>query len=1341
MWRALRGAAPKPPKCSDYDTALNFLQSENAPKLLAAVTFIAKRIAVSAQQQSATVLSPVSAFPPVSVLTAVMEHGLNAESCQVRERSLRIILVVYKFGSRPFCWDQCRRAVKRELTEGDRDSEGPFTAALQILQSLPTIEKCMFCCSRDGQACIKSVAKQPDAELRAASIPALSSLLVAAWQYLERSPEGAEGMLTQWVAEDGRDGEIEFTSEEPPRIREDLYLCMVQFYKEAAQGCLGQAPSGDAMTPLPESFAATAGYFAACLQVVEVFIAARGCDGVATWLRDTQGRHAHVHNHNHSHIHHPAAAADVAPYLSVILDTLLGSGDSWDLVCGKANQLLLSTSASAASSSAAALSEAFVGMALVSGILLILCAHVAPVAGPNGDALPFSQWHMQIRSSSSPSPSSPSPSSSSSSSPSSSSSSSSSSSTAVSGEDPRMDLPTMVRSWTRLYLMPLLDSPSPPACRLHILQLLTFFSQADFMASERRCIGALNSLPDAMQRGLVKCLQHTHGDFLLHGAGGAEHDAAIGLVATGVLLLLLHLRENRHEILPHLPIILDSLFALAAAGAAGSDGTNVPASRLVSRVTTELVVFIFTTAGAAGKGGRRPTADVSVSIPNQELRAILGAPCIAQLFGTSPESSAPRTVLQRGREQVAWAFIASSCQVCIWLLRAHSGSSRSDSPVAGHALSPPLRDILSNALLIINKFSNYLSSPAAGSALASGASTGVEVGTVQLVQSCWARLLSALCDVLLRADVMPVHTLGPSSRDDEEAMATAQADLVETLDAILEWHFDDDGEMGPEASVAHAAKLGFLLLVSRQLYPIARGTASRREDVCNVLAVRGAAVLTLLLHIIGFESAFKPPAVPPHVSGRAGGTSAADAALHENLHIAAYVVEEVVNSCASRDAQGSRVLSPSAWVEVRAKAKECLERLSRRAADAAGATAAGECSAALLAVRLKVAGLAQRIDACPGDPPQNAAAAPFSPLAGIEGLGAYFECLLPIEDVLARHFAMEPTPSPATLMSPDCNAPKGMPIIAPGELAYTVVSGSNDLLVLLVATSPIDLHSARLALHVKAINAAGFRLPSFSLSVLVGSAACPQGSGSSAHVRGVFRPVEYLPRGGVAVWEAELCVRAFEVYSLMLRVSWHDIAPAPSMASLGLFHMGDGGAAQGGEGCEGEGGAGTVTSHTLSAPYLVPVVSLCPSWQSQVVAAEWLHCWHALYVGVKNIRVDINAVMLRCGTSASTVVISSHVYGWLLRSAFGDTVALCCLVSTRATGRGTLEIKGTDWRAVEVVGEDIRAVLLALTDGAVALCEGDGDDEEEEIKEPGHYESIDEDAVSRVAKRFSLTLC
>lgn len=1212
MFARLRGGK-KAPQCGDFESALLYLQSENEQKLAAATAFISK--SMIAQQ---------AALPPSSVLVAVLENGLNAESSAVREQSLGILLVACRTSHRPLCWEQCRRCVKRELVEGDLESLGPFRIALLVLASLPAIEKVMFVCSRDGQACIRSVTKISEPGLRAAAVPLLAQMLLEVWHYLDDpSSEGVEGMQMQWIAEDGHDAEVEWTSDEPHRIKEDLYLYSQQFFREAALGCLGRAPSGDPMQPLPESPAATAGYFQACLQVVRAFLSSRS-DGLDCWLNDMHARP-------------PSSApsfAPLAPYLSTIFDTLLGD---WPVACDKAHALLHAPFAGPAWAAGPETHDPFAGTALLGSVLLALCTHVAPnTTASSRHSLPFSSWHVMV-SSSSPSTSSPS-----------------------------SELQTMVRTFTRLHLLPLVDSLPSAARLLQTLRLAMGFLQADFMAHERGCSGAPNGLADTLLRGLVRSLQHTHS---AAAAGGFE---AVAPFATSLLLLLRHLRDSRAEIQPCLPILLESLIALAACAGQAS-------SRLVSHATSELVVLICCQAGPAGPE----------SAPPVELRASLGQACVASLLTSSRD--APRSPQQRGKEQVAWIFVSACCQTCIHLL---------------HTATPP-PSTLSNALLILNKFSNYLSS----SGLSSSPSPfAADAETVQLVQSCWLRLASALAEMLLGSGW---------ERHAESAAATgARAELCETLDQVLDWHFDDVGAT-PDAATAsaHAARLSFLLLLARFLCPMSRPSGpsgpSGQHDASEFLRTRALAILDLLLRIVSSE----PPPEPSPVSTgpRVGAKVLALAALPARapdavlplLDICAHVVEQVIATCGSR-APVAAALTHAHWVEVGGRARACLERVLSRASPA---TAGGQVSAALLVVRLAVGGILQRLDAAAVGPPP-AVSPPGCALAGIDGAHAFSHGLQPIEAVLRRHFS---SPSPSALSSSSCSSSSAaaacsssLRALADAEPVFAVVSGSCDLLTLLVAVSPID-GTHRVALHIKAVNASGFRLPCFSLSVLVAGFTSGQGHSTAPAVEGALRPVDFLPRGGVACWQAQLRVSALDAYSLVLRVVWRDLDAAPSMSALGLFADGPpalSGRLEGGDAAAG--GVSTRSYHTLSAPYAVPVAALCLA--EDVSAVEWRRHWASLQAGVHNVRVHVSAEV----GSGSAVVLAQGVFGWLLRSAFGETVALCCVAGTGGGRGGSLEVRSGAWRAVEVVSRDIRAVLLAVTGGFLMVVEDDEDEREDE---------------------------
>ena len=295
MLGRLRGQQAKA-ECGDHFTAALFLSGGDVGRLRVALDFVGRRMAAS------------RSLPPAQVLLGVVENGLGAESDNVRIQCYRLLLFVYRHLGEVVHWDQVRRVVKRELIEGD----GPaFLASLNLLSSLPASYLTTFVCSKDGSSCIRSVSRNKDASLRAAAIPVLARVLLSAWRYFEQTDEGAEGLQSHWVSPESPDSELELTSDEPHRVREDLAQLLSTFFSDAAWGCLSAAPSGDPSgSPLPDSVAACAAYFEACNALL---LAAEGGG---------------------------ADLASLAPFVVAVLELFFEGSDTWALACSRAIALV-----------------------------------------------------------------------------------------------------------------------------------------------------------------------------------------------------------------------------------------------------------------------------------------------------------------------------------------------------------------------------------------------------------------------------------------------------------------------------------------------------------------------------------------------------------------------------------------------------------------------------------------------------------------------------------------------------------------------------------------------------------------------------------------------------------------------------------------------------------------------------------------------------------------------------------------------------------------------------------------------------------------------------------------
>ena len=327
----------KEPQCCDLKTAHAFLCSENASRLSAAVVFVSRRIA-----QLSSKFPLESCLPPLEVVKAVIEHGLNAESESIRERCYRVLIVTYKF-HRVFRWDQVRRVIKRELVETETTTLGAFNAALQLLCCLPPAELCTFACSKDGSLCLRSVYRIGDPLLRYYALPAVARVLLAAWRHAELSPDGIEGLLFQRLAADAyeEDASEELPTEEHRRLREDLQILAVEFFRDVAKGCLGPQPSTDPLIPLPDDFTAAIGCFSACGQLVAAYSSPATKSSSGLVLPDLFCLSRGAERKHVSSPPLPSMSAALTPLIATVINVWLvdGGADRWDVLCFRASSL------------------------------------------------------------------------------------------------------------------------------------------------------------------------------------------------------------------------------------------------------------------------------------------------------------------------------------------------------------------------------------------------------------------------------------------------------------------------------------------------------------------------------------------------------------------------------------------------------------------------------------------------------------------------------------------------------------------------------------------------------------------------------------------------------------------------------------------------------------------------------------------------------------------------------------------------------------------------------------------------------------------------------------------
>lgn len=335
MFRSLGGR--KEPLCCDSKTALAFLCSENASRLSAAVVFVSRRIA-----QLSSKFPLESCLPPLEVVKAIIEHGLNAESESIRERCYRVLIVTYKF-HRVFRWDQVRRVVKRELVDTETTTSGAFNAALQLLCCLTPAELCTFACSKDGSLCLRSVYRIGEPLLRYYALPAVARVLLAAWKHAVLSPDGIEGLMFQRLAADAceDDPSDELPTEEHRRLREDLQILMDEFFRDVAKGCIGPQPSTDPLIPLPDDVTAAIGCFSACGQLVAAYsLPVESSSGfvLPDLYRLFRGTAERKHGGSPTL---PSAFAALAPFIATVVKVWLGDGgaDGWDVLCLRASSL------------------------------------------------------------------------------------------------------------------------------------------------------------------------------------------------------------------------------------------------------------------------------------------------------------------------------------------------------------------------------------------------------------------------------------------------------------------------------------------------------------------------------------------------------------------------------------------------------------------------------------------------------------------------------------------------------------------------------------------------------------------------------------------------------------------------------------------------------------------------------------------------------------------------------------------------------------------------------------------------------------------------------------------
>ena len=223
-------------------------------------------------------VSPGQLQTSISLINHLIDHGICSDNATVRAKSMSLVRIVYRV--RSIRWGDVRNAISSELSSPDDPIA--LEETLTFILEMPSREMLMFMCSEDVTSNIRNICLLPNEylKLRLCAIRRISDILQVMWMAVEGKPP-SEDITTLESLVDAK------------RAKEDILDFIKEMYKAFANGVIGKAQVGDTLLKPDKTVSdlqsLTSAYSYAITQVLTSFMSDRRIQGVKSYVYSLLG--------------------------------------------------------------------------------------------------------------------------------------------------------------------------------------------------------------------------------------------------------------------------------------------------------------------------------------------------------------------------------------------------------------------------------------------------------------------------------------------------------------------------------------------------------------------------------------------------------------------------------------------------------------------------------------------------------------------------------------------------------------------------------------------------------------------------------------------------------------------------------------------------------------------------------------------------------------------------------------------------------------------------------------------------------------------------------------------